>query len=114
MLASVRESKLSAIMIVTFLGHTTDRAYLKCGQQVANDHLTSRPDLPDVAASRYFFAGLPRLAKKTPCRSAAFRRMPAFFMASVRSGPCGIIRASSRAANASASKSCLGRRTFFS
>src|SRR6266436_9891709 len=45
-----------------------------------------------------------------PCESAAFRRMPAFFIAAVRSGPCGIARASSSgAACASASKSSSGR-----
>ena len=44
-----------------------------------------------------------------PCASAAFRRMPAFFIAAVRSGPCGIARASSSAACASASKSSSGR-----
>jgi hypothetical protein len=40
--------------------------------------------------------------------SAARRRMPAFFIAAVRSGPCGIARASSSAACASASKSSSG------
>ena len=49
-----------------------------------------------------------------PSKSAAFRRLPACFIALVRSGPCGIARASSRAARASASNSSLGRRTFFS
>jgi hypothetical protein len=44
-----------------------------------------------------------------PCESAAFRRMPAFFIAAVRSEPCGIVRASSSAACASASKSSSGR-----
>ena len=44
-----------------------------------------------------------------PCESAAFRRMPGFFSAAVRSGPCDISRASSSAACASASKSSSGR-----
>jgi hypothetical protein len=44
-----------------------------------------------------------------PCESAAFRRMPAFFIAAARSGPCEIARASSSAACASASKSSTGR-----
>ena len=39
-----------------------------------------------LAASAHVFAGLPRFAKN-PCKSAAFRGMPAFFVASVRSGP---------------------------
>src|ERR1700730_4894055 len=60
------------------------------------------------------FGGLPRLAEISPCESAAFRRMPAFFMASVRSGPAGMRRAGSRATNASASKSNLDRGFFLS
>ena len=60
------------------------------------------------------FGGLPRLAEISPCESAAFRRMPAFFMASVRSGPAGMRRACSRATNASASKSNLDRGFFLS
>src|SRR5882672_11897796 len=44
-----------------------------------------------------------------PCESAAFRRMPAFLIAAVRPGPCGIARASSSATCASASKSSSGR-----
>ena len=44
-----------------------------------------------------------------PCESAAFRRMPAFFIVAARSGPCDIARASSSAACASASKSSTGR-----
>jgi hypothetical protein len=40
--------------------------------------------------------------------SAAFRKMPARFIAWVRSGPGAIARAFSRAASASASKSNLG------
>jgi hypothetical protein len=44
-----------------------------------------------------------------PIESAAFRRMPAFFIAAARSGPCEIARASSSAACASASKSSTGR-----
>jgi len=39
-----------------------------------------------MAISRQLFAGLPRLAKNDPCKSAAFLRMPARFIASVRSG----------------------------
>src|SRR6266700_3966203 len=61
----------------------------------------------------YVFAGLPRFANTMPSRSAAFRRWPASFKARVRSGPCGIARATSRAARASASKSWSSRRTFF-
>src|ERR1700730_18010951 len=60
------------------------------------------------------FGGLPRLAEISPCESAAFRRMPAFFMASVRSGPAAMRRAGSRATNASASKSNLDRGFFLS
>ena len=50
----------------------------------------------------------------TPCKSRALRRMPAFFMASVRSGPGGSVRARSSAATASASKSSLGRGSLLS
>src|SRR2546421_3896836 len=41
----------------------------------------------------YVFGGRPRFAKHTPRKSAAFRRMPAVFIASLRSGPRGIPRA---------------------
>jgi hypothetical protein len=55
------------------------------------------------------FGGLPRLAKSMPLRSAAFLKMPARFIASVRSGPGGNARASSRALSASASRSSFDR-----
>ena len=87
-LASVRESKLSAIMTVFFI---------ELQQSLQAQGL----------------AGLPRFAKNRPCKSAAFRRIPACFIASFRSGPGGIVRASSRAASASASRSSLGRRSLF-
>src|SRR6266481_7973243 len=51
---------------------------------VSNDQPTSsaaRLALCGVAATVHVFAGLPRFAKNNPCKSAAFRRMPAFFMA---------------------------------
>jgi hypothetical protein len=54
---------------------------------------------------RLYFRGLPRFAKKSPCMSAALRKMPAFFRASVFSCPTGIKRAVSRASMALASKS---------
>jgi len=87
-LASVRESKLSAIMTVFFI------------------------ELQQ-SLQAYGLAGLPRFAKNMPCKSAALRRMPACFIASFRSGPGGIVRACSRAASASASSSSLGRRFSF-
>jgi len=53
--------------------------------------------------------GLSGLAKSKPLRSAAFLKMPARFIASVRSGPGGSARACSRAESASVSRSSLGR-----
>ena len=49
--------------------------------------------------------GLPRFAKVIPRASAALRSRPAFFKASIFSGPQGIDRAASKASSASASKS---------
>ncbi len=54
------------------------------------------------------FGGLPRLAKSKPVRSAAFLRIPARFIASVRSGPGSTARASSSAVSASVSRSSSG------
>jgi lipoyl(octanoyl) transferase len=62
----------------------------------------------------YVFAGLPRLAKVRPCRSAAFRRIPARFIASVRSGPGFSLRASSSAICALASRSSWKCGSLFS
>jgi hypothetical protein len=96
---------------------STGQANLNGGnsRQTIIDHVAGAclACLSQLAAAQRF-AGLPRLAKNIPCKSAAFRRMPAFFMASVRSGPGGIMRACSSAAKASASKSTLGRWSFFS
>src|SRR6266403_5953559 len=40
------------------------------------------------------FSGRPSFGKANPCLSAAFRRMPARFIAALRSGPGGVARAS--------------------
>ena len=64
--------------------------------------------------SHPYVGGLPSGAKTMPFSSAAFRSLPAFFIASCRSGPGGIARASCKAANACASKSRSGRWSFFS
>jgi hypothetical protein len=53
------------------------------------------------------FRGLPRLANEIPLASAALRSSPAFFKASIFSGPLRIDRAASRASSAKASKSLL-------
>jgi hypothetical protein len=60
----------------------------------------------DRQAAYLTFGGLPILiGANTRSPSAALRRRPAFFIASHRSGPGGIARARSRAANASDSSS---------
>ena len=62
----------------------------------------------------HVFVGLPRFAKNNPCKSAAFLRMPARFIASVRSTPGFMLRACSSAITASTSRLTLGGGTFFS
>src|ERR1700674_4401582 len=61
------------------------------GIEAFRDHASSpscRGTSPRLAPPlKVFFVGLPRLAKNMPCKSAAFCRMPAFFIASFRSGP---------------------------
>ena len=63
--------------------------------------------LPNVSfCADQDFGGRPRLAKEMkPRMSAELRKMPAFFRASVHSGPGGIFRACSSATVASAAKS---------
>jgi hypothetical protein len=56
-----------------------------------------------------YLRGLPSLANEIPAASAAMRRSPALFKASVFSGPLGIDRAAAKASSASASNSCLER-----
>jgi hypothetical protein len=61
---------------------------------------------PDIGSGdRESRLGAPLLPKKCSCISAAFRRIVARFIASVRSSPNGIPRASSMAATALASSS---------
>jgi hypothetical protein len=62
--------------------------------------------------SHSYFGGLPSFVKNMPRKAAAFRSMPAFFIASRRSGPGGASRASSSAANARACKSWSGGSSF--
>ena len=70
------------------------------------------PDVPtDNARCGFYFRGLPRFAKINPRASAVQRSRLANFSASLRSGPGGIMRASSKASAARLSHSSLpGRR----
>jgi hypothetical protein len=54
-----------------------------------------------------YFGGLPRFAKSNPCASATHRSKLANLSASLRSGPGGIRRASSRASTARVPQSYL-------
>ena len=68
---------------------------------------------PWIVPKVCFRAALTRFSEAVPawekifCVTQRFGEFPLFFIASVRSGPCGIARASSSAADAWASKSCF-------
>jgi hypothetical protein len=70
--------------------------------------LMARPHFASMGRQAQFFGGLPRFGKSNPCMSTALRKMPARFIASVRSGPGGSARATSSAAKASTSRSNRG------
>jgi hypothetical protein len=65
------------------------------------------PFMPRAQPPRVYFRARPRLAKTNPRASAAQRSWPANLRASLRSGPGGIWRASSRASAATWSQSSL-------
>ena len=67
------------------------------------------PLMPAAMKQAHAFGGLSRFGDSHPCISAAFLRMPARFIASVRSGPGAIFLAALSAAIASISRSRFGR-----
>jgi hypothetical protein len=82
----------------------------KLGRPAASNNLYATAFVQPGERHVAYFRGLPRFAKTSPCESAVHRSRPANLSASLRSGPGGIRRASSKASAARLSQSRLSGR----
>ena len=79
----------------------------KLGRPAARNNLYATAFVQPGERHVAYFRGLPRFAKTSPCESAVHRSRPANLSASLRSGPGGIRRASSKASAARLSQASL-------